>query len=142
MTPEQIAIVRQSWAQVVPIAEQASQMFYGRLFEIDPTVRPLFRDVDMAAQGSKLTDMLNAAVNSLDKLESLLPAVEALGRRHIAYGVADAQFESVGAALLWTLEQGLGPAWSAEAADAWGTAYAVLSSVMRSAAKAEQAAVA
>lgn len=137
MTPEQKAIVRQTWEQVVPIADQAAELFYGRLFEIDPSVRALFRSVDMAAQGRKLTDMLNTAVSSLDNLETLLPAVEALGRRHVAYGVADAHYESVGAALLWTLEQGLGPAWTEKAADAWAAAYAVLSGVMRSAAQAE-----
>ncbi len=140
MTPEQKQIVQETWQQVVPIADQAATIFYDRLFEIDPPVRGLFASVDMAAQRDKLVAMLGTAVANLDKLETLLPAVEALGRRHVAYGVTDSQYESVGAALLWTLEQGLGDSWSADAAEAWGTAYAVLSGVMRSAAAAEKAA--
>jgi hemoglobin-like flavoprotein len=140
MTPVQKDIVQKTWQQVVPIADQAAAMFYDRLFEIDPTVRALFVSTDMVAQREKLVAMLGTAVLNLDKLETVLPAVEALGRRHVAYGVTDSHYESVGAALLWTLEQGLGEAWSADAAAAWGTAYAVLSGVMRSAAAAEKAA--
>jgi len=140
MTPEQKIIVRETWQQVVPIADRAAAMFYDRLFETDPTVRALFASTDMAAQRDKLVAMLGTAVSNLANLETLLPAVEALGRRHVSYGVADAHYESVGAALLWSLEQGLGDAWLADAAEAWGTAYAVLSGVMRSAAAAEKAA--
>lgn len=142
MTPEQKAIVQESWVQVAPIADQAAELFYGRLFEIDPSARALFKDTDMATQRGRLMEMLGAAVRSLDHLETLLPAVEDLGRRHVGYGVADRHYDSVGAALLWTLEQGLGAAWTNETADTWGTAYAVLSGVMRSAAKAEESKVA
>ncbi len=138
MTPDQKTIIRQNWTQVAPIADRAAELFYARLFEIEPSVRPLFKSVDMAVQGAKLMDIIGVVVSSLDRLDTLLPVVESLGRRHVAYGVEDAHFDAVGAALLWTLEQGLGPTWTAEAADAWGTAYAVLSGVMRSAAQAEK----
>lgn len=140
MTPEQKDIVRETWEQVGTIAEIAASLFYDRLFAVDPTIRPLFGSVDMAAQREKLMTMIGVAVANLDQLETLLPAVEALGRRHVAYGVADSHYDSVGSALLWTLEQGLGDVWSEEAADAWETAYGILSGVMRSAAAAEQVA--
>ncbi|NKB56228.1 MAG: hemin receptor [Alphaproteobacteria bacterium] len=142
MTPEQKTIVQETWTQIAPIAGKAAQLFYGRLFEIDPTTRPLFRFVNMPMQHDKLMGTLGTAVGSLDNLEALLPVVEAMGRRHVAYGVKDSHYDSVGAALLWTLEQGLGAAWTAEAADAWGTVYAAISAVMRGAAKVEESKVA
>lgn len=136
MTPEQTTIVQETWKQVAPIADRAAGLFYDRLFEIDPTTRPMFRSTDLAEQRRKLMQVLAAAVEGLDRLDTLVPEVEALGRRHVAYGVCDAHYQSVGTALLWTLEQGLGPSWTEDAAAAWTEAYALLSGVMRGAAEA------
>jgi nitric oxide dioxygenase len=133
MTPKQIILVQTSFEQVLPIAEQAAVLFYGRLFEIDPSLRPLFRG-DMAEQGRKLMTTLKVVVNGLTRLEALVPAVEALGRRHAGYGIKDEHYNTVAAALLWTLEQGLGEAFTAEVRTAWVTAYTILSEVMIAAA--------
>jgi nitric oxide dioxygenase len=129
MTPHEIMLVQTSYAKVAPIAATAADLFYGRLFEIAPDVRRLFSD-DMAGQKKKLMLMLGAAVGSLNRLDALLPVVRALGERHAGYGVTVAHFAPVGAALLWTLEQGLGPAFTPEVKDAWTTAYGVLSQTM------------
>ena len=107
MTPEQVALVQQSFAKVAPISEQAAALFYGRLFEIAPAVKPLFRG-DIEEQGRKLMGMLGAVVNGLGNIETILPAASALAKRHVDYGVKAQHYEPVGAALLWTLEQGLG----------------------------------
>jgi len=138
MTPESKRVIKETWALVVPIADTAAQLFYNRLFEIDPSTRALFKTTNMAEQRKKLMHMLTVALQSLDKLEALVPVVENLGRRHVGYGVTAAHFESVGAALLWTLEQGLGKAWTPEAAAAWTELYGVLSAVMRRAANETQ----
>ena len=132
MTPEQKTLVQQSFALVVPIADTAAEVFYGRLFELDPSLRRLFHG-DRREQGRKLMQMLTVAVHGLDRLESIVPAVRALGRRHAAYGVTDEHFETVGAALLWTLKQGLGSAYTPEVADAWASVYAVLATTMKDA---------
>jgi hemoglobin-like flavoprotein len=132
MTPKQIALVQASWLRVRPIAEQAAELFYGRLFLLDPSVRALFRG-DMKEQGRKLMSMITVAVNSLARLETLVPAVQALGRRHAGYGVEDRHYDIVGGALLWTLEQGLGQEFTKETEDAWRAAYGVLASTMKKA---------
>jgi nitric oxide dioxygenase len=129
MTPDQVKAIQDSFAKVVPISEQAAALFYGRLFEIAPEVKPLFRG-DIEEQGRKLMAMLAAVVNGLGNLESVLPAASALAKRHIDYGVKAADYQPVGAALLWTLERGLGPQWTPELAAAWTEAYAVLSGFM------------
>ena len=131
MTPEQRQIVQDTWQQVIPIADTAAQMFYARLFAIDPTTRPLFKAESLAEQRRKLMQVLGVAVHGLAHLDDLLPVVEDLGRRHERYGVTAAHYDSVGSALLWTLEQGLGKAWSADAKAAWSEAYALLSGVMQ-----------
>jgi hemoglobin-like flavoprotein len=131
MIPAQKQIIRATWAQVVPIADQAAVMFYQRLFQIDPTTRPLFDLTDMAQQRKKLLQVLGVAVSSLDNLGALVKTVEDLGRRHAGYGVKDQHYDSVGTALLWTLEQGLGKAWTPEAAAAWTEVYKLLSGIMR-----------
>ncbi len=133
MTPEKIALVQESWAQVKPISEQAAELFYGRLFELDPTLKSLFRG-DMKEQGQKLMAMLNLAVNSLTKLETILPAVQDLGRRHVKYGVPDSSYATVGEALLWTLDKGLGDAFTEPVKVAWTDTYLTLSTVMLDAA--------
>jgi hemoglobin-like flavoprotein len=129
MTPQEITLVQTSFAKVGPIAATAADLFYGRLFEIAPDVRRLFPD-DMAGQKKKLMLVLCAAVGSLDRLDALLPVVQSLGERHVGYGVTPAHFAPFGAALLWTLEQGLGPAFTPEVKAAWTTVYGVLSQTM------------
>jgi hemoglobin-like flavoprotein len=133
MTPESKRLVRESWEKLAPISEVAAALFYGRLFELDPTLRHLFRG-DMAEQGRKLMQTLSIVARGLDRLDELLPAVEALGRRHGAYGVQDEHYETVGAALLWTLERGLGAGFTPAVRDAWTEAYALLATVMQRAA--------
>jgi hemoglobin-like flavoprotein len=133
MTPQQIELVKSSWAQVLPIADKAAELFYGKLFELDPSVKPLFKG-DMEEQGKKLMKMINTAVNALDRLDEVVPAVQQLGVRHIAYGVKEEHYDTVGAALLWTLEAGLGEAFTAETKDAWATVYGLLADTMKSAA--------
>jgi len=134
VTPQQIDLVQASWKQAVPVAETAAQMFYGRLFFLDPSLRPLFLG-DMREQGRKVMAMLSYTVNGLTRLEVLLPAIRALGRRHTTYGVRPEHYFTVGAALLWTLEQGLGAAFTPAVREAWVAAYGVLASTMRDAAE-------
>ncbi|MBL8093189.1 MAG: hypothetical protein JNL73_03395 [Anaerolineales bacterium] len=129
VNPETIQRVRQSWAQVTPIASQAAELFYANLFAADPTLRPLFRS-DLTAQGHKLIQMLDAAVNGLDDLEALVPPLQALARRHSGYGVLPAHYATVGAALLLTLEQGLGPAFTQPVRAAWTEVYGRVADVM------------
>ena len=129
MTPHQIKLVQNSFAQVAPISTIAADLFYGRLFEIAPSVRRMFPQ-DMAQQKMKLMTMLGVVVNGLSKIDALLPAVRALGKRHAGYDVHPEHFGPVGAALIWTLEQGLGDDFTSEVKEAWTTAYGVLSSVM------------
>ena len=129
MTPAQVTLIQDSFAKVAPIAEQAAALFYGRLFDIAPEVRPLFRG-DMAEQGRKLMATLAVVVNGLANLDSILPAASALAKRHVAYGVVPGHYAPVGEALVWTLERGLGPGWSQELAAAWVAAYTTLSQFM------------
>ena len=118
---------------VAPISEQAAVLFYGRLFELDPNLRALFKS-NLKDQGKKLMHMLGMVVHGLANLESLLPAVKNLGARHVDYGVEDSHYDTVGAALLWTLEQGLGKGFTPEVKDAWATAYGALAATMKNAA--------
>jgi len=129
MTPDQIKAIQESFAKVVPISEQAAALFYGRLFEIAPAVKLLFRG-DMTEQGRKLMATLAVVVNGLSNLETILPAASALAKRHVAYGVKAADYEPVGEALLWTLERGLGKQWTPNLPAAWTGAYALLSEYM------------
>jgi nitric oxide dioxygenase len=130
MTPRQIELIRTSWSAVEPMAIQAATLFYHQLFELDPTIKRLFRSADMEKQRKVLMQTLTVVVKSLDKLDTILPAVQALGRRHAGYGVRAEHYETVGVALLWTLEQGLGEAFDEETRDAWAAAYGTLASVM------------
>ena len=134
MTPQQIDLVQASWKQVTPVAETAAQMFYGRLFFLDPSLRTLFLG-DMRDQGRKVMAMLSYTVNGLNRLDVLLPAVRALGRRHATYGVRPEHYYTVGAALLWTLQQGLGDSFTPAVREAWTAAYGVLANTMRGAAE-------
>jgi hemoglobin-like flavoprotein len=133
MTPESKQLVKDSWEKVEPISEIAAALFYGRLFELDPNLRHLFRG-DMADQGRKLMQTLAVVVRGLDRMDQLLPAVEALGRRHGAYGVQDEHYEVVAEALLWALGRGLGDAFTPAVSAAWAEAYGVLADVMKRAA--------
>jgi hemoglobin-like flavoprotein len=129
MTPDQVKAIQESFKKIAPISEQAAALFYGRLFEIAPAVKPLFRG-DMKEQGSKLMATLAVVVNGLGNLQAILPAASALAKRHVAHGVTPADYEPVGAALIWTLERGLGEQWTPELARAWAAAYAILSQFM------------
>ena len=129
MTPEQVQLVQQSFSKVAPIADQAALMFYDRLFEVAPQVKAMF-PADMTEQRKKLMATLAIVVNGLSNLESILPAASALATRHVAYGAKAEHYPVVGSALLWTLEKGLGEAWTADVAGAWTAAYGTLSSFM------------
>lgn len=133
MTPQQITLVKSSWQKVMPIRDTAAELFYNRLFTLDPAVKPLFKG-DMQAQGRKLMGMIATAVNALDKLDTIVPAVQDLGRRHAGYGVQPAHYDTVAAALLWTLGQGLGEAYTKDIEQAWVAAYTVLATTMKNAA--------
>ena len=134
LTDREKVLVQQSFVLVAPIADDAAALFYRRLFELDPSLERMFRG-DMTEQRRKLMQMLTAAVKGLDRLEQLVPVVEDLGRRHAGYGVADAHYDTVGAALLWTLEKGLGQAFTPEVQDAWVAVYGLLAGTMKNAAK-------
>jgi hemoglobin-like flavoprotein len=129
MTPDQITLVQQSFAKVTPIADQAAVLFYDRLFEIAPAVKPLF-PADMTEQRRKLVATLAIVVNGLSDLESILPAASSLATRHVAYGAKPEHYPVVGSALLWTLEKGLGEGWTGDVAAAWNAAYTLLSGFM------------
>jgi len=133
MTPEKIALVRSSWQQVLPIQDTAAQLFYGQLFELDASLRSLFKG-DMVEQGRKLMTMINMVVISLDKLGPILETIEGMGRRHVAYGVTEAHYDTVGSALIWTLGQGLGEQFTPAVENAWADAYNTLASAMKQAA--------
>ena len=129
MNPAQIKLVQESFAKVAPISERAAVIFYDRLFELAPQVRAMFPN-DMTEQRKKLMATLAVVVNGLTNLEAVLPAASALAKRHVAYGARPAHYPVVGGALLWTLEKGLGEAWTPDVAAAWTAAYGVLSSYM------------
>lgn len=134
VTAAQKTLVQNSFKNIATIADDAAVLFYQRLFELDPSLRQMFRG-DMAEQRKKLMQMITAAVKGLDRLEQLVPVVQDLGRRHGAYGVAEAHYDTVGAALLWTLEMGLGRAFTPEVKEAWTAVYVLLATTMKDAAR-------
>lgn len=134
MTPEQVERVQSTFKQVVPIKDEAARMFYQRLFEIDPNLRPMFKG-DIDEQGRKLMGALATVVNGLDDPEKIVPFAEELGVRHLAYGVEEMHYTTVAHALIWTLEQGLGDAFTDDVRDAWIAAYTLLSDTMIAAAR-------
>jgi hemoglobin-like flavoprotein len=136
MTPRQIALVQGSWKDVLAVSETAAQLFYLRLFDLDPSLRPMFRG-ELREQGRKLIAMMSVAVNGLARIETLLPVIEALGRRHAGYGVKDEHYATVAAALSWALEQGLGSRFTPDVKDAWTEAYGLLAATMQRAARQE-----
>jgi hemoglobin-like flavoprotein len=129
MTPKQIMLVQQSFANVAPIADQVAIMFYDRLLERAPQMKMMFPE-DMVEQRHKLMATLAVVVNGLSNLQSVLPASSALAKRHIAYGAKPEHYPVVGMALLWTLEKCLGDGWTPEVAEAWTVAYGTLSAFM------------
>ncbi|WP_434055911.1 MAG: globin family protein [Roseibium sp.] len=129
MTPDQIQLVQASFQKVVPISDKAAELFYGRLFEIAPGIRSLFKS-DIEEQGRKLMTTLGVVVNGLSDFDAVLPAAKTLAVRHVEYGVEPSHYPPVGAALIWTLEQGLGDAFDDATRTAWSAAYAALSNVM------------
>ena len=138
MTPKQIGLIRASWDKVFPIAEQAAELFYGKLFELNPELKPLFK-TDLKEQGKKLMIMIDTVVKSLDNLEAVVPAAQESGVRHAGYGVKDEDYNTVAEALLWTLGQGLGDDFTDEVKEAWTEAYVILSTTMKDAAAAAAA---
>lgn len=130
LTTHQKELVQESWVKVVPIADTAAELFYGKLFELDPSVKPLFANSDMKEQGKKLMQMIGVAVKGLDSLGELVPAVAALGKRHNTYGVKPEHYDTVGAALLDTLAKGLGDEFTPETKEAWTITYTTLAGVM------------
>jgi hemoglobin-like flavoprotein len=136
MNAHQIELVQSTFAQVEPIAVVAADLFYTRLFELDPSLKPMFHG-DMTEQGKKLMTMLGVAVTNLTKPDVVLPALKMLGQRHAGYGVTEAHYATVGAALLWTLEKGLGEAFTPEVHEAWGAVYTLVADTMKAAAKAQ-----
>lgn len=137
MTPQDKKLVQESFAKVAPIAEQAAALFYQNLFAMDPSLKPLFKG-DMQVQGTKLMKMIAAAVNGLDRLDSVVPVVQDLGQRHVQYGVKPEHYDTVGAALIQTLAQGLGDAFTPQVKDAWIKVYGVLAGTMKAAAYGKQ----
>lgn len=134
ISPREKRLVQGSWALVVPISDAAAEIFYGKLFELDPSLKALFKS-DIKEQGKKLMTMLSTAVRGLDRLDEIVPAVQALGKRHVGYGVKDEDYDTVAAAFLFTLEKGLGDALTEEVRTAWVTVYTVLADTMKAAAK-------
>ena len=133
MTPDQVKLVQDSFKKVLPIAPQAADLFYGRLFEIAPQVKSLF-PADITEQKKKLMMMIATAVNNLHQVETIVPAVQDLGRRHVNYGVTADHYKPVGEALIWTLEKGLGDAFTPDVKSAWVATYTTLQGVMTAAA--------
>lgn len=131
ITVRQIELVQSSFRLVAPIADRAAALFYGRLFEIDPSTRALFRTTDMEEQGRKLMAAIGMVVASLRGMERIMPTLATLGAKHTGYGVTPAHYDTVGAALLWTLRQGLGEAFTAEVEQAWATAYGAVAQAMQ-----------
>jgi hemoglobin-like flavoprotein len=130
MNHRQITLVQESWKQVLNVSDAAGKLFYARLFSLDPSLAPMFKG-DMREQRRKLIGMISVAVNGLSRIETLVPVIEALGRRHVGYGVKDRHYLTVAEALLWTLEQGLGPDFTAEVKQAWIEAYGLLATTMQ-----------
>jgi hemoglobin-like flavoprotein len=134
ITPEQIASVRASYDKIAPIRATAGALFYRRLFELDPELRPLFRS-NLQLQAIKLMSMIELIVDNLGQFEQLLPQVQALGRAHVGYGARDANYDTVETALLWTLRIGLEEQFTSTDEAAWGAAYGLISETMKAAAR-------
>ena len=133
MTSRQKELVRESFARVEPNASTVASLFYGELFRLDPSIRNMFK-LDIEEQGRKLMQALNFAVASLDQPHALIPALQAMGQRHVRYGVRNEHYATVGAALLRTLEKGLGKGFTPEVRTAWANVYSFVANTMKAAA--------
>jgi hemoglobin-like flavoprotein len=129
MTPHQIALIQESFGRVAPVADRAAQMFYQRLFEIAPQVRPLFKG-EIDAQGRKFMATLTVTLSGLEKFDRLKPGLEALARQHVRFGVRPEHFAPLGEALIWALAEALGDDFSLETREAWEAAYGEMAKVM------------
>lgn len=134
MNPQTVNILQDSWKKVEPIAPQAAELFYQNLFFADPSLKALFKG-DMEAQGRKLMQMIGLAVDKLNDQETLVPVLQSLAQRHVGYGVQESHYVIVGAALLKTLEQGLGEDFTSTVKDAWANAYSFMAETMIPASK-------
>ncbi|KHE91994.1 MAG: hypothetical protein K8F52_14545 [Candidatus Scalindua rubra] len=132
MKVDQIRLVQKTFEKVRPVSQVTAELFYNRLFELAPSLKLLFKG-DMKTQGRMLMQMLDYAVSGLNKPDSIMPVIQDLGRRHVRYGVKEEYYETVGEALLWTLEQSLGKDYTPDVRDAWAEAYKLLSDTMKSA---------
>lgn len=130
MTSEQIHLIKTSFAKIEPVTEEAAVLFYAKLFDLDPDLRALFKG-GIREQGLKLMQMLELAVNGLDRIDQLVPAVQALGARHAGYGVKERHYKTVGAALLWMLEKALRADFTPQTREAWATVYKLLAQTMK-----------
>lgn len=130
MTPDQVDLLQRSWRSVLPVGDTAAELFYGKLFSLDPRLRVLFKN-DMREQGRNLTAMISVAVGALERPERIERAVRELGRRHAAYGVRSEHYGTVGVALIWMLEKCLGDAFTPEVRQAWADAYRLLADLMK-----------
>ena len=139
MTPHQVSLVRKTWSLVEPLGDTVTTLFYGRLFELDPSLRGLFK-ADMQDQGRSLRVMISMVIAGLTQLDKLMPALVSCGRRHVAYGVEDSHYDIVREALLWTLGQGLRQHFTAEVREAWSATYELMAGAMKEAAANEAAA--
>ena len=133
MNSEQVELLQSTWGKVVPFSETTAELFYGRLFELDPSLRPLFK-TDMAEQGRKFIQLFDVAVYGLGQPETIFQDLQDLGRRHVGYAVKDEHYDTVGTALIWAMEQTLGESLTPEAKDAWTEAYALMADAMKQAA--------
>lgn len=133
MTGDQIELVQESFAHVLPADAGAAHTFYDQLFTLAPETRALFHG-DIDDQGRKLFLTLAAVVDALDQLEKVVPVARALAIRHVGYGVEERHYSIVGVALIETLRGALGPRFDTATEAAWTSAYAILSGVMIAAA--------
>jgi len=133
MEAKTIELVQETFKEVVPIADTAAEIFYDKLFDLDPALKPMFKG-DMKEQGAKLMSMIGTAVNGLNNLEAIVPAVQNLGKNHVGYGVKDSHYDTVASALLFTLDKGLGEKFTPEVKTAWTEVYTVLATTMKDAA--------
>ena len=131
MTKKKIDLIRNSFAKIVPVADEAAVLFYAKLFDLDPNLRPLFK-IGIQEQGRKLMQMLRAAVEGLDRFEELIPILKDLGFRHAGYGVEEQHYKTVGQALLWTFDRALGESFTSETRDAWANVYGLIAETMKS----------
>lgn len=137
VTDRQRTLVQTTFQTISPIADDAAVLFYQRLFEIAPELRPMFSE-NMTEHRRQVMQIIAAAVKGLDRFDQLISTVRDLGRRHVGYGVQEKHYDLYGQAILWALEMGLGAAFTAEVREAWTAVYGVLSTTMKEGAREAQ----